>query len=66
MIDQQEDESMITVELFQDFDERWYWRSKKCKLMRGPFNEREEADDDADEHAQILISALGERTLRPC
>jgi hypothetical protein len=55
---------MITVELFQDFDDRWYWRAKECKLLRGPFDDRDKAFDDADEHAQILISALCTRELR--
>jgi hypothetical protein len=54
---------MVTVELFQDFNDAWYWRAKECLLMRGPFADRDQADDDADEHAQILISALAARGL---
>jgi hypothetical protein len=59
-----EERAMVMVELFQDFDDGWWWRARECKLMRGPFTEREQADDDADEHAQILISTLAERALR--
>jgi hypothetical protein len=55
---------MVTVELFQDFNDSWYWRAKECKLLRGPFVDRDQADDDADEHAHILISTLAERALR--
>jgi hypothetical protein len=44
-------------------DDHWYWRAKECKLPRGPFAEREKADDDANEHAQALIAALATRAL---
>ena len=32
-----EERAMVTVELFQDFDDGWWWRARECKLMRGPF-----------------------------
>jgi hypothetical protein len=54
---------MITVEMFQDIEDRLFWHAKEVKLLRGPFADREEADDDADLHAQSLIAALAEHGL---
>ena len=49
---------MVTVELFEDFGGLWFWRAKQCLLLRGPFADRDQADDDAEENAEVLISAL--------
>jgi hypothetical protein len=54
---------VITVEVF-DEDGGWYWHAEQCRLRRGPFADRDEADDDADLHAQSLIAALAEHGLR--
>jgi hypothetical protein len=43
---------------------QWYRRAKECKLRRGPFADQGEADSDAVEHAEALISALAATHLR--
>jgi hypothetical protein len=48
--------AMITVEVFED--DGWFWQAKECLLLRGPFVGRDEADDDAQVHAEALIAAL--------
>ncbi len=48
----------IVVDLVQGTDKRWWWRAKDCKLVRGPFADRVEADSDASEVAPDLIAAL--------
>jgi hypothetical protein len=53
----------ITVEIFVE-GRSWFWEAQQVKLRRGPFVDREEADDDADLHAQSLIAALAEHGLR--
>jgi hypothetical protein len=48
----------IVVDLFETLDATWWWRAEHCKLVRGPFVDREEAEDDASDNAQDLIVAL--------
>jgi hypothetical protein len=51
---------MITVELFESFDQTWWWRCGACLLQRGPFTTRREADDDAIAVAADLVAVLAE------
>jgi hypothetical protein len=54
---------MIVVEVF-DEDDGWYWHAEQCRLRRGPFADREEADDDANDNVEALIAALTAPGLR--
>ena len=51
---------MITVELFESFNSSWWWRAERCRLLRGPFADRDAADADAIDVAPDLIVALAE------
>jgi hypothetical protein len=48
----------IVVELFADDESEWWWEARQLRLRRGPFTRQREADEDAVEHAEALISAL--------
>ena len=39
------------------------WEARQLRLRRGPFARQDEADSDAVEHAELLISALAARSI---
>jgi hypothetical protein len=47
----------VVVDLIEN-GETWWWRVRDCKLARGPFRSRAEADDDASAVAPDLIATL--------
>jgi hypothetical protein len=48
---------MIIVDVFED-ETVWYWQAEQVKLRRGPFADREQAEQDADDLVQELIAIV--------
>ena len=52
----------IVVDVYESEAAEWCWRAEAVQLQRGRFRSAEQADDDAAEHAELLIAALAARS----